>query len=227
MCTIIGLVSHKGGVGKSTFSRALALVSAGQGLNTHIADLDFEQQTTFEWVQRRLAAARSPVMSVRVYNKVQDAVRAGADYDLVMDGPARAKAMALEIAQTADLVIQPTRGTLDDLQPAVRMYHELVQHGIPKRKIVFVLHGVLAQREIDEGVEYLTQSGYEVLSGGMFAQRAYGDAQNQGRTILETNFSSLNEQAGRVVVSVIRKVRELLEDDVSERLVASGAKTAA
>ncbi|MBX9726240.1 MAG: AAA family ATPase, partial [Rickettsiales bacterium] len=54
MVMIIGLGSHKGGVGKTTFSRAIALVGAAQELSVHIADLDQEQQSAFEWSQRRI-----------------------------------------------------------------------------------------------------------------------------------------------------------------------------
>jgi len=47
----------------------------------------------------------------------------------------------------------------------------------------------------------------------MFMQRAYGDAQNFGLTALETKWESLNMEAARVVASVIRKVRSIVEDD--------------
>jgi chromosome partitioning protein len=209
---IIGLGSHKGGVGKTTFSRAIALVAAAQRLAVHIADLDQEQQSAFEWAQRREASGRGPKIPVDVYGTVAQAL-AGADaYDLViLDGPARAKAMALDIANAADLFIQPTKGVIDDMAPAVRMFHELVKHGVPKEKLVFVLHGVLAAKEIEDGTEYLSSAGYEVLKGAMFMQRAYGDAQNFGLTALETKWESLNTDAARVVASVIRKVKAIVE----------------
>jgi chromosome partitioning protein len=214
MAMIIGLGSHKGGVGKTTFCRAIALVAAAQHLDVHIADLDQEQQSAFEWAQRREASGRGPKIPVDVYGTVGQAL-AGADaYDLViLDGPARAKAMALDIANAADLFIQPTKGVIDDMAPAVRMFHELVKHGVPKEKLVFVLHGVLAAKEIDDGTEYLSSAGYEVLKGAMFMQRAYGDAQNFGLTALETKWESLNTDAARVVASVIRKVRAIVEAD--------------
>ena len=143
MAMIIGLGSHKGGVGKTTFSRAIALVGAAQDLSVHIADLDQEQQTAFEWSQRRIASGRKPDISVDVYANPEQALRRADEFDLiVLDGPARAKAMALEIAEASDLFIQPTKGVIDDMAPAVRMFHELVKHGIPKKKMVFALHGV-------------------------------------------------------------------------------------
>jgi chromosome partitioning protein len=217
MTMIVGLGSHKGGVGKTTFSRAIALVAAAQHLKVHIADLDQEQQSAFEWAQRREASGRGPKIPVDVYGSVADALRTADDYDLViLDGPARARAMALDIARGCDLFIQPTKGVIDDMAPAVRMFHELVAHGVPKHKLVFVLHGVLADKEIEDGSDYLTGAGYEVLKGAMFMQRGYGDAQNFGLTALETRWESLNLDAARVVASVIRKVRSLVENEAGE-----------
>jgi chromosome partitioning protein len=218
MAMIIGLGSHKGGVGKTTFSRAIALVAAAQHLAVHIADLDQEQQSAFEWAQRREASGRGPKIPVDVYGTVAQALTHADDYDLViLDGPARAKAMALDIARASDLFIQPTKGVIDDMAPAVRMFHELVHHGVPKEKLIFVLHGVLAAKEIEDGNDYLTGAGYEVLKGAMFMQRAYGDAQNFGLTALETKWESLNMEAARVVASVIRKVRAIVECDQAEK----------
>ena len=45
MTTIIAFVSQKGGVGKSTLSRALGREAAKSGLTTKIADLDTQQGT--------------------------------------------------------------------------------------------------------------------------------------------------------------------------------------
>ncbi len=75
MAMIIGLGSHKGGVGKTTFSRAIALVGAVQNLSVHIADLDQEQQSAFEWSQRRIASGRRPEISVDVYSRPEQALR--------------------------------------------------------------------------------------------------------------------------------------------------------
>ena len=227
MTMIVGLGSHKGGVGKTTFCRSIALVAAAQHLKVHIADLDQEQQSAYEWAQRREASGRGPKIPVDVYGSVKDALFHADDYDLViLDGPARAKAMALDIAQACDLFIQPTKGVIDDMAPAVRMFHELVQHGIPKQKLVFVLHGVLAAKEVEDGNEYLGGAGYEVLKGAMFMQRAYGDAQNFGLTALETKWESLNLDAAKVVASVIRKVREVVADEADDTSALSGSAAA-
>ena len=58
MATIIGIVSQKGGVGKSTIARLLAREYAQAGWNAKIADLDVAQGTSFNWQARRLRTAR-------------------------------------------------------------------------------------------------------------------------------------------------------------------------
>ena len=56
MTTIIAFVSQKGGVGKSTLSRALAREATHGGMKTKIADLDTQQATTIDWHRTRLNA---------------------------------------------------------------------------------------------------------------------------------------------------------------------------
>ena len=55
MLVIVGFVSQKGGVGKSTLARALATVAAEAGIKVKIADLDPQQQTIARWEERRAA----------------------------------------------------------------------------------------------------------------------------------------------------------------------------
>ena len=81
MAMVIGLGSHKGGVGKTTFARAIALVAAAQDLTVHIADLDQEQQTAFEWAQRRRETGRKPDISVDVYADPAQAMRRADEFE--------------------------------------------------------------------------------------------------------------------------------------------------
>jgi hypothetical protein len=54
---------------------------------------------------------------------------------LVIDGPARASAGTLELARQSDLVVQPSGCGLDDLRPAVLLFHELLAAGIPRERL--------------------------------------------------------------------------------------------
>jgi Flp pilus assembly CpaE family ATPase len=49
MALIVGIVSQKGGVGKSTLARLVAREYALAGWSVKIADLDVSQGTSFNW----------------------------------------------------------------------------------------------------------------------------------------------------------------------------------
>ncbi|EFN6987206.1 TPA: AAA family ATPase, partial [Salmonella enterica subsp. enterica serovar Putten] len=91
MAWIVGFISQKGGVGKSTKARALAREASACGIKTKLADLDLEQATSAEWHRRRLSAGLSPVASVEVFSTAKQAIESAGDFDLlILDGPARA-----------------------------------------------------------------------------------------------------------------------------------------
>ena len=88
MATIIAFVSQKGGVGKSTLSRALAREAANDGLKTKIADLDTQQGTSVDWNRTRLNAGIEPEVAAEAFATAAQALRIADQYDLlIIDGP--------------------------------------------------------------------------------------------------------------------------------------------
>lgn len=204
MSTIIGFVSQKGGVGKSTLSRALAREAAESGLSVKIADLDTQQGTSVNWHRRRLDANLTPIFSVEPFRTAKQAISQAGSYDLfILDGPARTSAGTLDIANAADLIVQPTGASLDDLEPAILVFHELVKQKIPREKLAFALCRVGTASEEAECRAYIEQARYQTLDGCLFEKPAYRQAQNQGQAITETRFSSLNKKAETLIQSLI------------------------
>ena len=68
MAAIVAFVSQKGGVGKSTLSRALAREVAIGGLRVKIADLDTQQGTSVDWHRLRLSQGIEPTVSVEAFS---------------------------------------------------------------------------------------------------------------------------------------------------------------
>jgi chromosome partitioning protein len=205
--TVIAFVSQKGGVGKSTLSRGLAREAAKSGLAVKIADLDTQQGTSVEWHRRRLDDGVEPVISVEAYKTADQALAQADLYDLlIIDAPARASEGTQKIAERASLVVQPTNPALDDLGPAVRLFHELTKAGIPKKRLVFAINHVLTDAEELAAREYLTEAGYEVLGGFLPSKTSYRDAQNHGRSITETRYDALNMKADALIQSLINLV---------------------
>jgi len=205
--TVIAFVSQKGGVGKSTLARGLAREAAKSGLAVKIADLDTQQGTSVEWHRRRLNEGVEPVVSVEGYKTADQALSQAARYDLlIIDAPARASEGTQKIAERAQLVVQPTNPALDDLGPAVRLFHELTKAGIPKSRLVFALNHVLTETEEVAAREYLREAGYAVLQGYIPSKTSYRDAQNHGRAITETRYGALNEKADSLIQALINMV---------------------
>ena len=209
MTTIIAFVSQKGGVGKSTLSRALAREAAHAGLQTKIADLDTQQGTSIDWNRTRLNAGIQPPVAAEAFATAAQALRSAPHFDLlIIDGPARTSSGTLDIAKVADLVIQPSGASVDDLRPAVREYHALVQAGIPKTKLAFALNRIGTPTEEADARAYISEAGYTVLDGCLLERPAYRKAQNTGHSVTETSFRNLNVKADALIQALIDKIGE-------------------
>ncbi|MDJ1498806.1 ParA family protein [Cytophagaceae bacterium DM2B3-1] len=210
MSTFIGVLSQKGGVGKSTISRLIAREYAAAEWKVKIADMDISQATCTNWNRRRMHAKIEPEISVEAFGNVSKAF-AIADHDLVIfDGAPHATRMTLDIAKGVDLIIIPTGVALDDLEPSVKLAHELKANGIDKKKICFALNGVgNSSAEIEEAVNYIADAQYSLLKGAIPDKTAYRKASDFGRALTETPFESLNATAAQIVQSVVEKLQEL------------------
>ena len=209
MPAVVAFVSQKGGVGKSTLARALAQEAAAGGLRVKVADLDTQQGTTVDWHRMRLSAGLEPAVSVEAFATAAQALAVANGYDiLILDGPARTSQATIEIARAANLVVQPTGSSLDDLRPAVREFHALVKAGVPTARLTFALNRIGTAAEEADARSYLQEAGYVVLAGCLLERPAYRQAQNAGRAITETRFAGLRAQADALLQSLIDKATE-------------------
>jgi chromosome partitioning protein len=228
MFTIIAFISQKGGVGKSTLSQALAREAVVGGLKTKIADLDTQQGTTVDWLRDRLNAGIEPEIAAESFATAAQALKVAYQYDLlIIDGPARTSRGTLEIATVADLVVQPTGASRNDLRPAIREFHALVQAGIAKNKLTFALSRIGTPTEEAEARAYIAEAGYSVLDGYLPERPAYRKAQNAGRSITETSFRNLNARADELIQALINRVGDdngrSLETETPEHLGRAAA----
>lgn len=207
MGTVIGFVSQKGGVGKSTLARGIGREAAAGGLSVKIADLDVQQGTSVNWYRRRLEAGIEPIFSVESFKTAAQALKLAAQFDyLIIDGPARASAATLEIAKAATLIVQPTGSSVDDLEPAVMTFHELVRDGISRDILVFALSRVGTDAEEIEARSYIKQAGYAVLDGSIQERPAYRQASNVGLSITETRYPQLNKRADILIQAMVDRI---------------------
>lgn len=201
---VIGFVSQKGGVGKSTLARAVAREFDANGFRVKLADLDVQQATTLNWHTRRLALGLEPVGSVECLRTFAEAKTAAAHSDvLVVDAAGRASVATAEIAAEADLVVQPSAPGLDDLQPGVLLFHELVQRGIPPARLRFALTFVGTAHEEALARDYLGRAGFGVLDGSLDFRPSHRAALSEGRTITETAHRGVNARADALLQSIL------------------------
>lgn len=209
----IGFISQKGGVGKSVLSRSVAREYVANGWNVKIADMDTSQSTSYNWNSRRLQNDIHPTIRVEQFRRVEDVVKVADQYDLIIfDGAPHATRETLDIAKVSDLVVLPTGISLDDLEPTVKLAHELRKEGIQRDKIAFALCRVgNSEAELLEARDYITNTGYHLLAGALVEKTGYRRAIDLGKTLTETTHASLNKQADTLVQSIINRLTYLTD----------------
>lgn len=217
MTYIVGMVSQKGGVGKSTLARMMAREFVAGGLSTKIADLDTQQQTCTNWAGRRAENGIEPEIQVQSFATIKSALEDAPRFDaLVLDGKPNASEQTFEIAKACNLVVIPTGQTIDDLHPGVVLAHTLRKKGIAPEKIAFAMFKTTgSERENATARDYISEAGYSVLDGDISVSTAYGSASDQGKAITETSFRTLNERASKLAQSVIDRIVDLNERQVA------------
>lgn len=211
MTYIIGIVSQKGGVGKSTLARMLARELAAGGMSVKIADLDTQQATSYHWSRRRADAGIQPEIRIETFQNVKTALSEASQFDAyILDGAPHASRETKAVAKAADLVVIPTGQAVDDLYPTVLLAHDFRKEGIDTKKVSIALCKI-SDSEIDVHAarQYLTQAGYRVLDGEIPFRTAYSKASDEGRAVTETAFKTLNQKADKVAQSIVDAVAEL------------------
>lgn len=197
--TIIAFISQKGGVGKSTLSQALATEASKKKISVLLADCDPQQSSSYQWSQIRKK------INCQVFKQVKDIWPLVKNYDLIIiDGPARTSQATKEIAEKADLVIQPSGASRLDLVPAVKEFHALVKAGIPKKKLLFILSRISTKAEAMASQEYLKEAGYNYSPNYLMEKASYRQVQNEGKTITEISYKSLQKQAKELIKSLLK-----------------------
>lgn len=217
MTYIVGFVSQKGGVGKSTLARLLAREIAAGGASVKIADVDIQQGTSYEWAKRRAQNNIEPEIRIETFSSIKTALAEAGQYDVyIFDGAPHASKDTLAIARAADLVVIPTAQGLDDLNPSILLGHDLLSEGIPARRIVFALVKVTdSDAEVRAAREYIERAGYTVLPGELPVRTGFSKAHDVGRAVSEAPFPSLAGKADRLAQSLVDAVAAAAAKEVA------------
>lgn len=183
---IVAVAARKGGVGKTTLVTHLAVASWQSGLRTKIVDLD-PQTTASEWADGR--GDDPPDVISAQHNrlgKILDLIREETDVVYVDTPPAAGDAGSSAI-EAADLVIIPCRIQAADIAAVLRSYDAAAGQG---RRAVVVFNDESPQRRksiVGETREVLAKRGIETSPIVIHSRIAYGESQDSGRTVMETD----------------------------------------
>lgn len=110
------MLAQKGGCGKSTLARALAVAALLEERRTVIVDAD-PQETVLKWARRRTSPAPTVVgIDGRPLADVLDTVAAAGPDLIIVDTPPHLRAVVSVAAERADAIVLPCKPTPEDLE---------------------------------------------------------------------------------------------------------------
>ncbi|RYC29359.1 cobyrinic acid a,c-diamide synthase [Lichenibacterium minor] len=151
---IIGILSQKGGVGKSTISINLAATLASRGKRVLLIDAD-PQGSAMAWSSAREGDPLFPVIGMAKPTLHKDLPEVARDYDhVIIDGAPRVNDLGRAAIIASDLVVIPVQPSPYDVWAAaetVQLVREAQQFK-PNLKAVFVINRKIANTAIGRDV---------------------------------------------------------------------------
>jgi chromosome partitioning protein len=204
---IIGVVSQKGGVGKSTLCQLIAREAAAQGKQAKILDFDVKQMTSTDWVRARLERDLSPAVDAEPTSNINKSLKQNRGYDIVvLDGAAGTPKRTAELVSECDLVILPTGASKADLVPTLALAKRIAGMSHEADGPIFALCRILTAAEAAEARNAIGAAGFTTLDGELIERPGYRQAQNFGRSASETNYPSLNDRARRLAQAILDRL---------------------
>jgi chromosome partitioning protein len=204
---IIGVVSQKGGVGKSTLCQLIACEAAAQGKAAKILDFDVKQMSSVDWVRERLHRDLEPPVEAEPTKDVRKALKLNRDYDvIVLDGAPGSPKRTAEMVSECDVIILPTGASRADLVPTLALARRIIQTKHQAEGPFFALCRVLTDSEVTEARSTIGAAGFTTLDGELIERPGYRAAQNFGRSPSETAFPSLNKRARELARAILERL---------------------
>ena len=204
---IVGVVSQKGGVGKSTLCNLIAREAAASGRQVKILDFDTKQMTSTDWVRARLERALEPEIAAEPVKNIDSALKHNRGYDIiVLDGAAGTPKRTAQLVGACDLIILPTGASRADLVPTLALARRVAELKLATGDLVFALCRISTESEATEARATIGRAGFETLEGELAERPGYRQAQNIGRSATETGFPSLNDKARRLASAILDRL---------------------
>ena len=185
---ILGVLSQKGGVGKTTLSLNIASHYAGQGRKVLLVDAD-PQGSALAWSSARQLPPLFPVVGMAKPSLHRDLPAMAADYDVtVIDGAPRVNDLGRAAILASDLVLIPVQPSPFDVWAAddtVQLIQEAQQFKDALRA-AFTINRKIVNTAIGRDVtKAFEDAPFPVLSGAVSQRVLFAESAGQGLTVRE------------------------------------------
>ncbi len=218
---IISVTNLKGGVGKSTLSRNLAVYFAQQGEKTCIVDTDIEQRTTCDWRTRRdgetdLQVDVFPMSSVEGLSNDLKTHRNNGYRVIVVDGVPQLEKVTTKMILLANFLIIPVTPSIDDLKSFerfVRRYEDAksVRPDIPAFLVLNRFDRTGEGKEVKQALSMFSKYGITSLNSMIGERVAHKRSSKYGLTVLEWDDPKAKEEVQIFCEEIETKLFEKLE----------------
>ena len=131
---VLAVLGPKGGIGKTSLARNIAVAGALSGLKVALADLD-AQKTAMKWFSRRPEGAVSIAFWSAELSDVEDLLAAVNDFDLlVVDTPPGIEIYPEHVQRliaASDLILIPCGPSSDETESVIPWMHFVARSGRP------------------------------------------------------------------------------------------------
>ena len=202
---IIAIINEKGGTGKSTISTNLATALHRRGNKVVLVDAD-PQGTARDWREGSPEGANLPPVIALDRPQMLNSISAlDADY-VIIDGPAKAEAMAaaiVRIAHVALLVIQPSGADLWASAATVKLIRSKLDVG-GRIDAAFLINRASGVSKLSKLVKEGSWNEYEIdqLSSTIGNRVAFAQALTDGLSV----YDKADAQAKTEIDSVINEM---------------------
>lgn len=187
----ICIAAQKGGAGKTTLARNIAVAAAEDGKRVLCLDLD-PQQSFRQWWQAREADMPVMLTSDPAPHALKDTLTAAKDrFDLVViDTPPAAPSWLADTLAISDLALIPVRPSPDDLRAVGATIGALTTARVP---FAFVMSQTPRARLTEEAARVLAQHG-RVAPVNLAQRIIYAETGASGQGVTETSDSKAAQE---------------------------------
>ena len=202
---IASFVGQKGGVGKSTLARVLAVAAARQDYKVLLGDFDLEQLSCIEWSATRLRNGIEPDIEARAFKSLKKLRKSVEGFDLVVvDTRGLADELTTDVSQESDVVFLPTGTSMDDLRPTLALARRLSKTRKVGNKIVLILSKVgRSERLLEIAKETIADAGFEMLDSIWPERDGFQADLDIGKAGSESNNPYLREAAEAIEADLL------------------------